>query len=399
MTLFVIQNSKFDIRSSLLVLAVWLGFILVAQVQFIQTTTGADQGRYLFPAISVCALFFALGLTALVQKAVAILNFEFRIPNSGFVISSFVVVAFFLLALFVPFAYTLPAYARPPLLSENDLARVQHPSQVNFANQLELRGYDLDTRSVKQGDTLRVTLYWRARTPMGESYRAFVHLIGQDDRSAGGADVIPARGAFPTVYWKPGDMLRDVVQVPVAANAVPGKYALEVGLYPVGKPGERLTVVESGDDRVIVDAVKVAPRQAVAFNPRTRVGANFADKIELIGYDAATNPNTIQLTLYWRARAAMDRDYTVFVHALDASGKIVAQVDQQPQNGNYPTSLWDVNEQIRDAYTLSLPANARAADYRIALGMYRADTGERLPVRVGAAESDHLELNLAGAAP
>jgi hypothetical protein len=299
--------------------------------------------------------------------------------------------SFFLLALFVPFAYTLPAYARPALLSQNDLARISNPAQATFADQFQLLGYDLETRAAKPGDTLRVALYWRALAPMNESYRVFVHVIAPDNRSAGGADVIPARGAFPTVYWKPGDALRDVVQIPIAPDAPPGKYALQVGVYPVGKPGERLPMTGSEESHVELAAIKIAPRETLAFNPRTRVDANFANQIELLGYAADINRGTLELTLYWRARATPDRDYTVFVHALDANGTIIAQVDRQPQNGNYPTSIWDAGEQVRDDYALAIPP--RKTVERIVVGLYRADTGERLPVGDG----DHIEIILRGA--
>ncbi len=399
MILSIIRDSRFEIRDSILVLGAWLAFILVAQIQFIRTTTGADQGRYLFPAISIIALFLVAGLVEFARFVIRIStlrlgsgqDFEFRITNLSFVICSFVISAFFTLALFVPFAYTLPAYARPALLSPNDLARIANPAQATFADRFQLLGYDLETRAAKPGDTLRVALYWRALAPMNESYRVFVHVIAQDNRSAGGADVIPARGAFPTVYWKPGDTLRDVVQIPIAPNAPSGKYEIQVGAYPVGKPGERLQLSGGDESHVELTAIKIAPRDAerAAFTPRTRVDANFGHQIELTGYDLSANQDTLELTLYWRARAAPDRDYTVFVHALDANGKIIAQADRQPRP--YPTSLWDTGEQVRDDYTLALAPGTSAQ--RIIVGLYRADTGERLPV----GDSDHVEINWRGA--
>ncbi len=366
---FAIRNSQFTIRSSIFILAAWLVFILVAQIQFIRTTTGADQGRYLFPAISAIALFFVSGLNEIV------LRFKFLVPRFGS-LAHWLIISFFALALFVPFAYTLPAYARPALLSESDVQKISHPVNIVFADQLELLGYDLETRAVKPGETLRVTLYWRALTPMSESYRVFVHLVGTENQTAGGADVIPARGAFPTVYWKPGDTLRDVIAIAINENAPPGKYAIEVGVYPVGKPGERIST-SSGDDRVLVDAIKISPRQKSAYNPRTRINATFGNQIDLTGYDSSVDQTNLRLTVYWRARATIDDDYTVFVHLIDGHGKIIAQVDQSPQAGNYPTSIWDTGENVRDDYVLQLPsANADA----IAIGLYRPADGTRLPV-------------------
>jgi hypothetical protein len=370
------------LRVAFVILAAWLAFILSAQIQFIRLTTGADQGRYLFPAISVIALIFVVGLAELVTKV------ERRKTNVSFVLRplSFVIIgAFLALALYVPFAYTLPAYARPALLSPDDLARISYPFSATFAEEIELLGYDVDARAIKPGETLRVALYWRALAPMRESYRVFVHVVGAENRRAGGVDVIPARGAFHTVYWKPGDTLRDVIHIPIARDASPGKYTLQVGLYPLGKVNQPLTTRE-GDERVTIGTIKIAPRETRAYAPRVRVDANFADQIELIGYDANVAGDQLLLVLYWRARVAPEQDYTVFVHALDAVGNIIAQVDRQPQP--YPTSLWDAGEQVRDEYTLTLPASAR----RVIVGLYRAETGERLLTPQG----DAVEISLAG---
>jgi len=382
-------------RVAFVILAAWLAFILVAQIQFIRTTTGADQGRYLFPAISVFALIFVVGLAELVTTkderrktnvSSVLRPSSFVLCPSSFVLRSlpFVIICSFLaLALYVPFAYTLPAYARPALLSPSELARITHPFTTTFAEEIELLGYDVDARAITPGETLRVALYWRARAPMRESYRVFVHVVGAENRRAGGVDVIPARGAFHTVYWKPGDMLRDVVHIPIASDASPGKYTLQVGLYPLGKVNQPLTTRE-GEERVTIGTLKIAPRETRAYAPRVRVEANFADQIELIGYDANVTGDQLALVLYWRARVAPEHDYTVFIHALDAGGNIVAQVDRQPQDGNYPTSLWDAGEQVRDEYALTLPASAQ----RIIVGLYRAETGERLLV----SDRDHIEI-------
>lgn len=371
--------TNYESRITLLFLFAWLALIFVSQIQFIRTTQGGDQGRYLFPAISVLALSLVLGLNQ-------IANNQLRIINLSLVIFSFVI------GIFVPFAYTLPAYARPVLLSQTDQARYESThaaARTNFANQIELLGSELGSRSNRPGETLRVTLAWRALAPMSQSYRVFVHLVGQNDASAGGVDVIPARGAFPTLYWNPGDALQENYYLPITNNAFPGKYSVEVGLYPIGKPSERL-MTTAGDDRAVISSIKIAPRELVAYTPNTRINAAFGDQIELLGYDVAPSQDSTRIVLYWRAQRAMDRDYKIFIHALDASGRIIAQVDREPQNGNYPTSIWDAGEQVRDEYALPMLTK----NLRLELGWYHADTGERLLVRFNGQPSDHIELTL-----
>jgi dolichyl-phosphate-mannose-protein mannosyltransferase len=396
----VTRITNYQLRFTFCFFLAWLALLFFAMLQFIRTTQGGDQGRYLFPAISAFALLFVLGLDEIANRIRSngqspITSYVSRfadlsISNLQSLVALSLTLCFFALALFVPIAYTLPAYARPALLSAQDVARLSDAASTNFDNQIELLGYELGARSYKPGESLHLSLYWRALAPMTESYRIFVHLVGQRDISAGGIDVIPARGAFPTVYWKPGDALRDNYQIPITPNAVPGKYSLEVGLYPVGKPGERLTAVGSGDDRVLLAPVKVAPTVSVNKAPSTAVGATFADQIELIGYDSAVEQNRVRLILYWRAKKKIEADYTVFVHALDASGKLIGQVDHQPQEGYYPTSIWDVGEEVLDPYVIELDAVAQ----RLVVGLYRAETGERLPMSSSAGTSDHLEFIL-----
>ncbi len=278
--------TNYELRITSLFLCAWLLLILSAQLQFIRITQGADQGRYIFPAISVFALFFALGLGAIsdgsaslttcfglriaeslprvarptlrtTQYALRIMHHASRITNYEFRILNF---SLCLLALATPILYTLPNYARPALLSADELARAPNPAAINFANQIELRGYTLGARSTQPGESLEVTLYWRARARMPESNRVFVQLVGAEDRIVASADVIPARGAFPTVYWNPGDALRDTVRVSIRADAAPGEYAVHIGLYPYGKPRDRLEIAASGESSVIIGAVEVKSR-------------------------------------------------------------------------------------------------------------------------------------------
>jgi hypothetical protein len=79
-----------------------------------------------------------------------------------------------------------------------------------------------------------------------------------------------------------------------------------------------------------------------------------------------------------------DANYTVFVHLRSTAGKTVAQADSPPQAGSYPTSFWDTDETIVDNHTIPLPDNLPAGEYTVVVGLYRYETGERLPITQGA---------------
>jgi hypothetical protein len=95
------------------------------------------------------------------------------------------------------------------------------------------------------------------------------------------------------------------------------------------------------------------------------------------------NPKSLQLR--WGSDQVIQRDYTVFVQALDADGHLVAQIDQQPQQGNAPTSTWLAGDQIQDDMTFSQPLDGWQ---QIIVGLYDG-TGQRLPL-ADANGGDHV---------
>jgi hypothetical protein len=88
----------------------------------------------------------------------------------------------------------------------------------------------------------------------------------------------------------------------------------------------------------------------------------------------------LRLELLWQATEPVAERYKVFVHLLDANGQLVAQRDSEPASGSRPTTQWPVGEPISDKHGLWLPADLPAGDYQIVLGLYHAETGERLLV-------------------
>jgi len=112
---------------------------------------------------------------------------------------------------------------------------------------------------------------------------------------------------------------------------------------------------------------------------------HLGDRVTLIGYDLTTDEvkggGVIRLTLYWRAEARITKDYTVFVHLLDESGMLRSQADSMPWHNALPTSRWEPEMIIPDGYQLVVPEGASPGEYRVVVGMYLWQTGERLPIR------------------
>ena len=67
-------------------------------------------------------------------------------------------------------------------------------------------------------------------------------------------------------------------------------------------------------------------------------------------------------------------------------------MDEEPLDGQYPTSLWVRGEQLKDIHQLPIPQNAVAGSYRVAVGLYLWDTGERLLLSSESGPVDALSL-------
>jgi hypothetical protein len=116
----------------------------------------------------------------------------------------------------------------------------------------------------------------------------------------------------------------------------------------------------------------------------------FANQIALRGYDISRSANTLELTLHWQALGQPLHAYTVFAHVTDANGQPVGQQDNMPVRDQLPTSCWLPGEYVTDPYSITIAPDA-AGPFTIEVGMYRADTGARLPR--SDAQGDSVTLN------
>jgi hypothetical protein len=159
-----------------------------------------------------------------------------------------------------------PAWLREPVLEvvaperQTDAPAVQHQVEANLSDRVTLLGYDLSPDAPHPGETLQLTLYWRAEREMLHSYKVFVHLLDAEGHIRAQHDAAPANWTRPTTGWLPGELVTDVHELSLDADAPPGEYVLEVGLYEE-QTGVRLPLFDGTgrvvDDRVVLETVRV----------------------------------------------------------------------------------------------------------------------------------------------
>ncbi|CAN5547453.1 hypothetical protein BH10CHL1_BH10CHL1_46320 [soil metagenome] len=110
--------------------------------------------------------------------------------------------------------------------------KIGHPLHINFDQKIWLEGYDLAAPTpLKPGDTFRLTLYWRAQRPLDQSYKVFNQSFYGNGTMVAQKDSYPVCDRQLTSTWYPGELITDVYDIPVAADAPAGVYPLYTGLY------------------------------------------------------------------------------------------------------------------------------------------------------------------------
>jgi hypothetical protein len=267
---------------------------------------------------------------------------------------------------------------------------------------VRLYDYSLDRDRYAPGDTLRLTLRWEALDRLVEDYSISVKLLDADGTVLAQQDSGPQGGQHPTSRWRPGERIADPHELKIPSGTPLGWYQLQVIFYRPTDLSRLLTLDEEAmpvEETLSVGVKVKPPLEPGQLSIQHPLQVNLGDQVTLLGYDVspeAVQPGqSLDLTLYWQTRREMTKDYTVFTHLVAADGRIVAQQDNQPVEGRYPTSIWDTGEIVVDQYHLSIAPDAPGGEYHLEVGMYLLSTLERLKVVSGDEEGqDRIGLGL-----
>jgi hypothetical protein len=260
----------------------------------------------------------------------------------------------------------------------------QHALKSNLNNQFRLLGYDLSKSKARPGQELRVVVYWQAQKPVAEDYRSFVHLDAPTNQRTWAASDnfhpgdTTAQIDIPTSTWDTEHYVRDEHFLSIPPTAPPVTFLLRAGLYnPV--TGQRLPLIGEAGDAVTLQNIQILPgkKSPKIANP---VAYRLGEAITLQGFAwNDENKERAALTLFWQTKQSLPEDYVVFVHLLDENGQLAWGADGPPLDGLYPTSSWHPHTTIADIRPLDL-TDVAPGRYTLAVGLYRPDTLQRLPV-------------------
>ncbi len=248
------------------------------------------------------------------------------------------------------------------------------------AGAASLLGYDLPTLEFREGDVVRLGLYYATSREAQAALRW-----------------VDARGRI---------LEQRLVTLPAAEGI--GREQLEFAVYshtPVGlyhfeleDPGQPGQVISFGSLRVT--RTRALP---AAGTPSVALSAKLEDGIEMVGYtlsDEQGRPvralragQRLNLDLHWIARTKPTQNYTVFAHLIGSAynpataGPVWAGHDREPLERGYPTQQWLVDQVVVDRHVLTADAGAPAGEYKREAGMYLLQTMQRLLVTNGQGQS------------
>jgi hypothetical protein len=259
----------------------------------------------------------------------------------------------------------------------------QHIQRAQFGDCMLLRGYDIDTSRVAPDGKLEVNLYWQCSCPMIENYGVFLKLLNGARHVWGQQASRPLSDGLPTSRWEEAVVVRDKREIEVLPGTLPGPYLIEVILYDFTS---EKWVSPKGEEDLLLGPIEIPRRERLtieSLDVEHPLKVNLGGKIQLLGYnlESSFHPGDgIHLTLFWQCLEEMNQDYTVFTHLVDGEGRLWGQRDNPPVDGFYPTSQWEEGEIVRDQYDIPISPDAPPGEYQLEVGMYLAETGERLLV-------------------
>lgn len=133
---------------------------------------------------------------------------------------------------------------------------------VNFGDQVRLRGWRLDDAALHSGDVLTMTLAWEPMVELNDRYVMFVHVISSDGSLVAQHDGAPVGEHILPSAWPPGTVFSYPVTIELPSDLPVGDYRLVAGVY-LWPELERLPVLSdvagAENDVIELQKVRIAP--------------------------------------------------------------------------------------------------------------------------------------------
>lgn len=108
---------------------------------------------------------------------------------------------------------------------------VDYEVKTDFADNVRLYGYSVDTSDIQETGVISLTTEWYARGPISKEYTMFAHVFNGQGKKVAQIDVAPAGAGLPTQLWETGRYIGWTHPIPVTKILPYGSYWFSIGLY------------------------------------------------------------------------------------------------------------------------------------------------------------------------
>ncbi len=134
-----------------------------------------------------------------------------------------------------------------------------------LGDRVQLIGHRVAPQAVRAGESITVTLYWRATNFVNRNYTVFTHLVDENSAVRGQHDGMPVGNKYRTTQWQVGEIIEDEHVLTIDPAAPLGAYQVVVGMYDAATM-QRLPAASDKnaypDGAIPLEAVSVQPAAA-----------------------------------------------------------------------------------------------------------------------------------------
>ncbi|RLC78046.1 MAG: hypothetical protein DRI61_10485, partial [Chloroflexi bacterium] len=279
-------------------------------------------------------------------------------------------------------------YRMPPGVRFSSSPSIEHPAEVNFGGLVKFLGYDLDGR--------KLTLYWQALKPLREDYKVTVNVLDEAGHIWGRADRRPAAYLYPTMRWRPGEVVFGEMELPLLPGTPPGEYRLSIGVYSEAAPQGLDVLDERGapqGKRAFVGKVEVTElrelRPGENYPVEPAVNIPLTPEITLRGFRLTPGKlrpgDVLHIVMLWEATSIPRSDYQLILRLTDSQG---GQVERSypPAGESFPTSRWPQGGIVLGQYAFRIPPSTGAGKAAFSAVLIGPGGAAGKPVPIGEVE-------------
>lgn len=243
---------------------------------------------------------------------------------------------------------------------------------------------------VAPGDTVHGTLYLQSDAPTATNLNLLLRAVDQH-----GSELFRFEGwpfGSATSSWQPGALWQDGHEFSIPAGTPAGNYRIEATFYDPD-------TLESVGNTETIGWIAVTPEETANLELEYDASPdyfdngkvystgpnriNLGDGIQLFaaspGQVVANPGDSIRFEFIWNVLQQPSLDYVRYAHLLSETGVRVAQADQPPLMGFFPTSAWRSGEMIFDSLDFPLPETLVPGRHLLSIGLYDPTTMDALP--------------------